>query len=151
MLNGSCKRCDTSGGVKKRGRLESSRVKEGGLVRVDFVLLIALLLYLDWRFEFWFVLQYRKWRSLCFDLYSYLTSEWKHRRKSLFPTRDDQRRNRLRCATTKRMWSWSSLILKTVGNWIRLPVYRYWADLTCSSNRSYGITAGHCRYYMTSS
>ena len=47
MVNGSCKRCDTSGGVKKRGRLESSRVKEGGLGRVDFVLLIALLLYLD--------------------------------------------------------------------------------------------------------
>ena len=52
MLNGSCKRCDNSGGVKKRGRLGSSRVKEGGLGRVDFVLLIALLLYLDWRFVF---------------------------------------------------------------------------------------------------
>ena len=34
MLSGSCKRCDNSGGVKKRGRLGSSRVKEGGLGRV---------------------------------------------------------------------------------------------------------------------
>ena len=144
MVNGSCKRYDNSEGVKKTREAwvksrKGGRSGSGRLCNTCCTVLFGL------RFVLRFILQHLKWRSLCFDLHLYLPSEWKRRRKSLFLARDHQRRNRLRCTTTKRMWSWSSLILKTVGNWIRLPVYRYWADLTCNSNRSCGMTAGHCK------
>ena len=144
MVNGSCKRYDNNGGVKKTREAwfksrKGGRSGSGRLCNTCCTVLFGL------RFVLRFILQHPKWRSLCFDLHLYLPSEWKRRRKSLFLARDHQRRNRLRCTTTKRMWSWSSLILKTVGNWIRLPVNRYWADLTCNSNRSCGMTAGHCK------
>ena len=45
---------------KKRGRLGSSHVKEGGLGRVDFVILVALF-YLDW--------------DLCWDLFYSILSD----------------------------------------------------------------------------
>ena len=124
-----------SGGVKKLGRLGSGRVREGGLGRVGSgrLCIAYCTVIFGLRFVLRFILQHLKWRSICFDLHPNLPSEWKRRRKSVFPTRDHQRRNHLRCTTTKRMWSWSSLILKTVGNWIRRPVYRYWADLTNNS------------------